>query len=154
MECRRLRAARLFAKKIKHAEIARRLKVSRVSVHHWHKRWKRSGRKGLRATGRLGRKTRITMKQIACVQETLLKGPKTQGYVTEIWTVDRIAAVIRKETGISYHPGHVWKILKRMGWTCQKPETRAKERDERAIKYWVKHTWPEIKKKPSEQAAG
>jgi transposase len=55
--------------------------------------------------------------------------------------------------GVEYHPGHVWKILRGMAWSCQKPERRARERDEDAIRRWRQEDWPRIKKKPDRAAA-
>ena len=61
----------------------------------------------------------------------------------------RVAEVIAVHFGVQYHPGHVWKILQSMGWSCQKPERRARERDEKAIATWRQQDWPRIKKSPT-----
>ncbi len=140
-------AARLFKKRVKHAEIARRLKVSRAAVRQWYVAWKRKGREGLEAAGRLGRKPRLTKAGIARVRNALLRGPTACGYHTDVWTLERIARLIRQTVRVSYHPSHVWKVLAAMGWSCQKPETRARERDERAIQRWREVTWPRIQKR-------
>lgn len=147
MERRRIRAAALFRTKLKHAEIARRFMVSRAAIRQWYVIWKKNGRRGLRGAGRLGRKPRLTTEKIEQVRKVLLKGPEAAGYQTEFWNLDRIAAVIRKTVRVSYHPSHVWKVLANMGWSCQKPETRAKERNEKAIRNWAWGTWPRIQKK-------
>ena len=79
----------------------------------------------------------------------LLKGPKANGFGTELWTLARVAEVIEAVTGVSYHPGHVWRILReQLGWSRQRPARRAVERDEEAIEVWVKQRWPKIKKAP------
>ena len=73
--------------------------------------------------------------------------PRSFGYSTELWTLQRIALLIEKEFGVHYHIGHVWKLMSHeLGWSCQKPERRATERDEEAIERWKKKTWPAIKK--------
>lgn len=68
------------------------------------------------------------------------------GYPTDLWTCSRVANVIRKRFHVKYHPGHVWYILRDLNWSCQKPERRARERDEAAIARWRKRDWPRIKK--------
>jgi transposase len=77
----------------------------------------------------------------------LVQGPLHAGYRTDVWTLARIAKLIHQEFGIRYHPSHVWKILTALGWSCQKPERRAVERDEAAIARWKQHDWPRIKKR-------
>jgi transposase len=59
-----------------------------------------------------------------------------------------VAAVIARTFGVTYHPAHVWRILRGEGWSCQKPERRARERDEAAIQRWRVERWPHIKKRP------
>jgi transposase len=78
----------------------------------------------------------------------LLKGPASHGYTTDLWTLKRIACVIKKCTRVSYHQGHVWKLLGQLNWSCQKPDRQARERDENAIQNWVRYRWAHIKKKP------
>src|SRR6266508_1735552 len=115
---RRRRAARLFHRGLSQAEVARQLRVSSVSAMRWYHAWKRLGQRGLAVALRLGRPTRLSVKQLREVQK----------------------AVVR------YHPGHVWKLLRQMGWSLQRPATQAKERDETAIKRWKKTTWSRLKK--------
>ena len=82
----------------------------------------------------------------------LLKGPLAAGFATDLWTLARVAEVIDREFGVRYHPGHVWYILRDMGWSCQKPERRARERDEAAIEQWHAEEWPEAKKRRETKA--
>lgn len=147
LERRRRKAALLFRKGVKHADIARQLKTTRTAVHKWYRIWKKSGMRGLRSAGRLGRKPKLTKIKVARIRTILLQGPRQSGYATEFWTLERMTEVIRKTAGVSYHPGHVWKVLSAMGWSCQKPETRAKERDEQGIRHWQERAWPRIQKK-------
>jgi transposase len=78
----------------------------------------------------------------------LLKGgAAAAGYANDLWTCKRVAAVIGKTFGVWYHPAHVWKVLHGLGWSPQKPEARARERDEKAIQRWREKDWPRIKKK-------
>jgi transposase len=114
----------------------------------WARSWEEEGEEGLRAAGRAGRKPRLTPEQLADAEAVLLAGPVAFGYPTEFWTLPRVAEVIEHVTDTRYHPGHVWRLLRKLGWSRQKPTTRARERDEEAIQRWVKTTWPAVKKTP------
>ncbi len=82
----------------------------------------------------------------------LKRGPEDLGYESSLWTANRVAHLIEHECEVRYHPGHVWRILRQLGWSCQRPVGRALERDEKAIRRWKKQRWPEIKKKPEKRA--
>jgi transposase len=148
MRQRRLRAARMFEQGASQAEVARRLKVSRQSAMVWERAFRKAGRKALEGAGRAGRKPRLSASQRRAVEQALVRGPEAAGYRTALWTLPRIAAVIEKTTGVRYHPGHVWRLLHQLGFSRQKPTTRAKERDEAAIARWVQERWPRVKKTP------
>jgi transposase len=94
-----------------------------------------------------GRPRRLTARQRARLLQLLLKGAMAQGFSTDLWTLPRVATVITHTFGVTYHPAHVWKILRGEGWSCQKPERRARERDEAAIQRWRTDRWPHIKKR-------
>jgi len=146
LQARRLRAGRLFARGKTRAQVARELGVSRVSAGRWYRVWEQEGMEGLRGPGRTGRHPRLDASQLEQLEAALLAGPAAHGYQTQVWTLPRIARLIRKLFGVSYHPGHVWRILRRMGWSAQRPERQAKERDEEAIARWHKRRWPQRKR--------
>jgi transposase len=146
LEQRRLKAATLFKKGIHQAEIARRLKVSRPAVHYWYITWEKKGKDGLRRT-QPGPKSQLTGEKLAKVKRTLAKGPLAAGYDTNLWTLARIADVIRKKTRVSYGTSQVWYLLRSLGWSSQKPETRYRDRNEAAIKRWKEESWPRIQKR-------
>ena len=148
LERRRMRAVRLFEQGETQAAVARRLGVSRTTAMRWVRSWEEEGRAGLRAAGRAGRKPRLTAEQLADAEAVLLAGPIAFGYPTDYWTLPRVAEVIERVTDTRYHPGHVWRVLRKLGWSRQKPTTRARERNEEAIQRWVKTTWPAVKKTP------
>jgi transposase len=101
----------------------------------------------LRRAGRAGRLPKITDDQLTQVEAALTKGAEANGYAADLWTLPRVAEVIERVTGVSYHPGHVWHLLReQLGWTWQRPARRAVERDDDAIARWVKQRWPQIKK--------
>lgn len=146
-QARRIEAGRLFAQGLSQAEVARQLGVSRQSASRWFRLWKANGSEGLRGAGRTGRKRQLSEEELRRLEAVLIQGPQAQGYETNLWTLQRIANVIEKLFGVSYHPGHVWKLLRQLGWSCQRPERRAAERDETTVRRWLKYRWPRIKKK-------
>lgn len=149
LERRRFKAARFFEQGLSQAEVARRLGVHKQSVNRWHQAWKNKGAQGLRKAGRAGRRARLQPAQLAQLRQGLKDGPEALGYGSGLWTVWRVADLIERQTGQKYHPGHVWRILRSLGWSCQRPVGRATQRDEAAIRKWKRVRWPEIKKKPS-----
>lgn len=145
---RRLDAAMLFRERKPQAEVARTLRVSRQAVSRWHATWVAGGKQALAGAGRTGRKPTLSGDQLCQLKAILLAGAPAAGYETDLWTLKRIARVIRREFGVKFHVGHVWKVLGRLGWSCQRPERKARERDEERIRCWVRYSWPRIKKKP------
>jgi transposase len=147
MEERRMQAAELFEQGVAPAEIARRLGVWHQIVSDWRTTWRRSGRDGLRAAGRAGRLPKVTREQLEQVETELAKGAEANGYPTDVWTLQRVAEVIERRTGVHYHPARVWHILRHeLGWSWQRPARRATERNDEAIHQWVKQRWPQLKK--------
>ncbi len=135
----------LFEKDLSNAEIARRLGVSRKTIVGWRQLYAAQGACGLQLNP-AGLPRRINEAQLQQVAEALLQGPQAHGYPTQLWTLPRIADLIEKLTGVRSHPGHVWWLLRHLGFTCQKPEGVAKERNEAKIAHWVAQEWPLIKK--------
>jgi transposase len=149
LERRRIRALTLYRKeKIALREIARRLDCSASSVHRWVAEWKRHGSAGLRPKAVAGRPAQISPSQLRKLERVLSKGAMNNGFATEFWTLMRIRQVIKREFGVSYHISHVARILEKIGWSCQIPERRAIQRDEEAIRDWLLHRWPTLKKSP------
>lgn len=148
LERRRLEAAKLFAKETPDAEIARLLKVTPAAVCQWYAEWEKKGVDGLRSKGKPGAKPKLTEAKLAKIERALEKGPRAHGYSTDLWTLARIRKLVGEVGGVSYGITHTWRIMTlALGWSAQKPETRARERNEDAIRRWKRYTWPQIKKK-------
>jgi transposase len=147
----RLQAGALFAAGRSQTEVAHQLGVSRQNASRWRACWRVGGRDALRSAGPTGHAPRLSDPQLADPQladlkQALRRGARAQGFDTDHWTLARIATVIQRLTGIGYHPGHVWKLLRhRLGWRLQRPARRAIERDEQAIARWVEVDWPRIR---------
>jgi len=128
------------------SEVARRLGASVSSVLRWRDAFARGGAAALAAKPVPGRPRKLGEAQCERLWSILRAGALAYGFPTDLWTLKRIAHVIRKEFDVRYHPGHVWKILRRAGWSCQMPERRAIQRDEDKIRRWKRYRWPAIKK--------
>jgi transposase len=133
------------------SEIARQVRVGRQSVARWVHQYRAQGKSALRKAGRAGRKPRLSEKQRQQLEKLLVAGPERLGYETPLWTCPRVAHLIEQEFDVRYHEGHVWKILVGLGWSPQRPEGRARERNEEQIQQWKKRVWPALKKKRSER---
>lgn len=152
LERRRMSAARLLNQGVSQAEVARQVGAHRQSVSQWAAELKQNGRAGLKKAGRAGRRPLLKEEDRQRIIAGLKRGPESLGYETSLWTSARVARLIEQECGVSYHPGHVWRILRQLGWSCQRPVGRALERDEKKIRVWKQKRWPEIKKKPKKSA--
>jgi transposase len=121
------------------------------AVTRWKQAYEAGGEAGLAAKPHPGGQPRLRTPDRRRLGRLLLQGPRRHGYRTELWTLARVAEVIAKTFGVQYHPCHVWKVLRGMGWSCQKPERRTRERDEKAIRRWREERWPDIKKRPTKR---
>jgi transposase len=146
-EARRLRAAELFAKGRTQVQVAHELGVSRESARRWHDAFKAGGAQALRSRGPTGPAPAVADQQLPAIEQALLLGAKAHGFDNDLWTLERISAVIAQLAGVRLHPSSVWRLLhQRLGWSVQRPERQAKERDEEAIAHWVAYEWPRIKR--------
>ena len=153
LEERRMEAARLLREGLSQSEVARRVGVHRQSVSRWVRELEQSGVRGLCRARRSGRPPKLSAAQLRDIERALKRGPETFGFATGLWTASRVRDLIEYRTGVRYHEAHVWRILRKLNWTCQRPVGRALERDEQAIQKWKKYRWPRIKKKRSASGA-
>ena len=146
LETRRRLAGKLLLEGRKIGEVAQIVAASVSSVRRWRREVEKGGLEALKAKPHPGRKPRLNEKQKQRLVKTLVAGPCKAGYRTDLWTCRRVAEVIAKKFAVTYHPAHVWKILRGLGWTPQKPEQRARERNETDIQRWRDHDWPRLKR--------
>lgn len=148
-------AVDLFEQGVSQAGVARLLDTTPQNAHRWHKKWTLGGREALVSVGPPGRAPKLDDDQLRRVRQALLAGAQAHGFEEDLWTLERIATVIERVTGVRHHPGHVWYILRdRLGWSSQRPVRRAVERDEDAIAAWIAREWPRIKKTPPHAGRG
>jgi transposase len=146
LEARRLRGARLLRRGVRPAEVARRLGVSRTSVGRWASALKSNGVRALRKAPHTGRPPALTEAEKKRVVAALEAGALAQGYSTDLWTLRRVGRLIEKISGEQYSESGVWRLLRGLNFSCQRPTGRAAQRDEDAIRHWKKKRWPALKK--------
>lgn len=151
LEARRRKGMRLLAQGVAQVEVARRLEVSRQTASSWDAKrledrqsWRRKA---------LGRPSGLEPAQRSSLAKMIVAGAMANGFATELWTLPRVAMLIKKEFGLSYSTVHVWRLLRQLGFSSQRPTGRALQRDEQAIQRWKTRRWPWLKKKPSESDA-
>jgi transposase len=147
LQRRRHEAGRLLQKGVAQAEVARRMGVSRATVSDWNRRLQQAGIAGLN-NGLRGRPPRLDAAKREKLAQALLTGARSHGYATELWTLPRIARLIEQGFGFTYSTSQVSRLLRAMGWSCQRPDKRALQRDEKAIAQWKYRRWPALKKTP------
>ncbi len=153
LEERRMEAARLLRAGLRQSEVARKVGAHRQSVSRWAHELEHSGVRGLRKAERTGRPPKLSAVQVRDIERALKRGPESFGFTSGLWTAVRVRELIEQRTGVRYHEDHVWRILRKLNWSCQRPAGRALERDEQAIGRWKKYRWPQIKKKRSAKGA-
>ena len=148
LERRRQKAIELLADGWWPVDVAKKLGVDRRSVRRWRARFDADGEEGVLAQPASGRPCKLDDKAKARLQKDLLKGASAFGFGTDLWTCRRVAELIRKRFRVRYHINHVGRLLRGLGWSPQKPQRKAIERDEEAISSWVRTEWPKVKKRP------
>ena len=141
---RRPRALELLESGKRVKEVAKIIGVTGRSIRYWQKEAKEPKDKS--ETRPPGHPSHLSAEQLKQLEQELLRGAYEQGYAENYWTLDRIARLIWDKFQVRYHPGSVWYIMKRIGWSNQRPQRQALQRDDEAIRRWKKYTWPRIKK--------
>jgi transposase len=150
----RLQAAELIEAGASDLEVARRLRVSRMSANRWRRALAAGGREALASRGAGGAKCKLSPAQLAELEAVLDAGPAASGYADQCWTLARIADLARRRFRVEYTLAGMDVLLHRIGWSVQVPARRAAERDEAAIATWKQETWPVIKALPGTRAPG
>lgn len=148
LERRRRRALELLERGLWPGEVAERVGVDRRSVRRWKAAYRDQGPEALKAKPVPGRPAKLGETEKQELEELLLEGAEAAGFDTELWTCPRVAKLIRQHFGVRYHVDHIGRLLRSLGWSPQRPQRQALERDGARIRGWIKHDWPRIKKKP------
>jgi len=148
IEARRLKGLQLLKRNVPQSEVAREVGVTRQTVHIWAQRLAEAkGAIGKLKARTLGRPRRLSEEQRAGLRSILLVGALQAGFPTELWTIKRVRAVVKERFGVEYSTVGIWRLLRSLGFTPQKPEKRATQRDEEVIAAWKRKSWPALKKK-------
>ena len=139
---RREQALRLLQRGIGPTAVAHRLGVTPQTVC----RWRRHAQQPPRPASSLGRPPLLAPRQQQRLLRTLQRGAYAAGYADDYWTLERIAHLVWTLFGVRYRSNGMWYLLRRLGWSCQKPQRRSLSRDEAAIAHWKQKVWPQIKK--------
>ena len=152
-EGRRLRGWDLYQQGWKQKDIAAALGVSEGAVSQWITRAEVGGREALYDVRPPGRPSELSLAQLAALPGLLAQGAEAFGWHGDVWTTARVAALIVAQFGVSYHPAHVSRLLRQIGYTVQKPITRATQRDAAAVAAWQADELPALKKKRTRRHA-
>jgi transposase len=128
-------------------EIARRHGVNRTTLTDWIQMQREGGWDALRAKPLNGRPCHLSPDEHRKLEALIERGAQAAGYPDDLWDCRRVAEVIERRFGVRYHVDSVPRVMRRLGYTPQRPEYRAYERDEERIETWVKRDWPRIKKR-------
>lgn len=146
LEKRRRKAVELLQQEMTVAAAAAAVKASTSSVKRWRDAYEQGGDEGLNSTPHPGPRPRLSKKQQELLTKILLRGARASGYTNDLWTCPRLLEVIQKRFGVTYHVDYIGTLLHKLGWSVQKPEQRARERDDASIERWQQVEWPRIKK--------
>jgi transposase len=142
---KRVRAGRLMLAGKTPAQAASAVGVARQTAYTWKSRLDEGGIEALRSMA-TGRPAQLDAKQLDALRTALLQGAIAHGFGTELWTLKRVRALIERLYGVRFSEVHVWRLLGAMGFSSQKPERRAIERNDEAVLAWKRRTWPALKK--------
>ena len=147
-ERRRQQAVALAKEGVSSAVIGRRLGIDARTVRRWKAAFRAAGKAGLKTKRPPGRICRLTHRQRQDLARRLIRGAMSEDFQSDLWTCPRIAHVIRRRYGVNYHVDHLPKLMKSLGFSVQRPERQARERDEQAVRNWIEQVWPSLKKRP------
>jgi transposase len=147
LEARRRLAVQRVNEGWKQKDVAAFLGVHPVTVSDWVRRHRERGDDGLSPAPTPGRPRKLTPRQEAAVLGWLTKLPSEFGFPTELWTARRVADLIRRRFGVSFHPGYLREWLAARGHSPQKPARRARQRRPEEVARWLREDWPRIQKK-------
>ena len=145
-EARRKEAGMMFRHGATQGAVAKKFGVSRAAACKWHTAWDTNGMEGLNSKGPPGFASALDTAHRAKFKRAILKGPLSYGYDTNLWTLSRLAEVLKKIARVRFGPVRTWQIVRGLGFTPQKPQLKAKERDEKAIEQWKTRRLPGLKK--------
>ena len=136
----------MFQRGMSQTEVAAKFRVSRAATCKWYAAWDTGGMAGLDSKGPPGFASALNNKKRQQFKRAILKGPLASGYETNLWTLARLAEVLKKTTQVKFGSVRTWQVVRELGFTPQKPDLAVKERNEADIANWKTRRLPSIKK--------
>jgi transposase len=140
----RMEAAALFGAGKRVYEVAAQIGVAYETAHRWKSRWERGGLAALRSRGKPGPDKQLNADQLEELERALVAGAQAAGFESGLWTLGRVRAWIARRFGVRYSEVAVWKLLRQLNWSPQKPARRAREADPQALERWKAQRWPQL----------
>jgi transposase len=146
-EWRRGRAVRGYIDGRTVISLAAELGVQRGAVNKWLQWYEAEGADGLRTSKPPGSAPRLTEEQLSKLGQIIEDGPVAVGYQSGVWTGPMIGDLIERMFGVRYHNHYVPRLLNHLGFSVQRPRKRLARADLEKQAYWLRTTFPAIKKK-------
>jgi transposase len=146
LQANRRRAIELLGKGWKPMAVAEALGVDSSAVYRWRKNYQEAGAQGIAAVPQHVPSCRLNSEQQKELGEIIQGGALAAGFSTDLWTTARVAQAVQQHFGISYNAAHLSRLLHKLGFSCQRPVRRARERDAQAATTWKRHKLPGIKR--------
>lgn len=144
LEHLRKQAIKLWKEDKKAKDIAHNFGVGLTAVYNWINTYQKKGLSGLNKKNAPGAMPKLSREEIKALLKMLKKTADNYGFESPLWECKKITQLIREKFGKTIHFSNVWRLLQKFGLSVQKPQRRAKERDEKKVKEWIENIWPKI----------
>src|ERR1019366_234754 len=127
------------------SELARMMGYARQTLHRWFAEYEAGGMQALESTKASGAVAKLTAKQTEWLFKTLSsQKPAQMQFPNPLWTREIICELIKRRFGVSMALTSVGKLMRRLGFSVQRPLMRAYERNPEAVDHWLKTRYPDI----------
>ena len=127
------------------SELARMMGYARQTLHRWFAEYEAGGMQALESTKASGAVAKLTAKQTEWLVKTLSsKNPAQMQFPIALWTREIICELIKRRFGVSMALTSVGKLMRRLGFSVQRPLMRAYERNPEAVTHWLETRYPDI----------
>ena len=154
MEQIRIRAVKRVQQGQSPEKVIATLGFSRACIYNWIARYRAGGWDALRSGKHTGRPKKLSGRQIAWIHKTIRdKDPLQLKFPFALWTRSIVTRLIRNQFGLKVSESSAGRLLRQMGFSCQKPLYRAYQQNPKAVEYWKKAVFPQIKKRAKKLGA-
>lgn len=142
----RIRAVRQVQQGKSPEEVIAALGMTRCCIYNWLAAYRSGGWDALKAKKLYGRPKKLTGKQMESICKIIIQGnPQQYRFSFALWTLGLIQKLIYMKLGIKLSTASVWRLMKQLGLTCQRPLFRAYQQDKKAVDNWLRFTYPKIR---------